>query len=244
MVIITHIELANSDRGPPIFSIPPTGINEEESKAFDLQNKHPIRIIQQGVSSNITPRGFYCYHISMIQDFEHRNDFTILMKLKDILFGIDSDVILGESRIENKHVIAQSMMDIIERKQEEERRIGKFKRECEHVSEEERQIQEAIRQSLEGDGKYFSFIRLANEHGVMNSNLDKDTNGLDANSESKEEEKAPYVKIYTYSDISSSDIIYSCVYNQYCRLPNNKQNSHLTNVTSSINKYRMSRMHG
>lgn len=153
MVIITHIELANSDRGPPIFSIPPTGINEEESKAFDLQNKHPIRIIQQGASSNITPRGFYCYHVSMVQDFEDRHDFSVLLKLKDALFGIDSDVILGESRVENKHIIVQSMMDIMERKQEEENRIKKYRKENEQIDEEERQMQEAIRQSLEGQCK-------------------------------------------------------------------------------------------
>lgn len=48
--------------------------------------------------------------------------------------------------------------------------------------------------------------------------------------EIREEEKVPEIKIYDYSDICSRDIVYSCVYNQYCRLPNNKENSVLSNV--------------
>lgn len=148
MVVITHIQLANSDKGPPIFSIPPMGIDKEESK-FDLGNKHPIRIIQQGVASGITPRGFYCYHISMVADFKQKDNFTVLLNLKELLFGIDSVEVLGEERKENKDLLIQTMMEIDERRKEEEERMKKLNRDGEAKSEEEKQIEEAIKMSLQ-----------------------------------------------------------------------------------------------
>lgn len=151
MVVITHIQLSNSDKGPPIFSIPPMGVNQEESK-FDLGNKHPVRIIQQGVASGITARGFYCYHISMVVDFEERDNFKVLLNLKNILFGEDSVEILGEGRKENKDLLIQTMMEIDERKKQEEEKISKFKKDREwetKIKSEKEQIEEAIKRSLQ-----------------------------------------------------------------------------------------------
>ena len=126
MVVITHIELANADKGPPIFNIPPSTTNSDESEKYELNNKHPIRIIQQGVASSITPSGFFWYHISMVQSFEERHDFSILLKLKEMLFGKKPVEVLGEKRRENKDKIIDLMMYAIERKQAEERRRKRY----------------------------------------------------------------------------------------------------------------------
>jgi len=125
MIVITHIELADSYRGPPIFSIPPMTTNEDGSKGLELCNKHPIRIIQQGMSSNITPSGFYCYHVSMVQDFQSRNDFSVFLKLKDMLFGQQKIQVLGETLRENKDRIVEIMLDNIKRKKAE--KVNKLK---------------------------------------------------------------------------------------------------------------------
>ncbi|CAI2387607.1 unnamed protein product [Moneuplotes crassus] len=220
MVIVSHIQLSKSEKGPPIFSIPPKAVNEE--RKFDLDNKHPIRIIQQGFGSGITPRGFYCYHISMIQNFEHKDDFSVLLELKDLLFGHDSVEVIGEGRQENKDVIIQTMMDIIERKKQEEERRNRFNKQKEQEMldklEEERQIQEAIKRSLqESEGTI--------DDQQQNDGKEEVTK---VEEEKKEEPEEEEIKIYEYSDLASSDIIYSCVYTQYCRKPDTTPGSKLT----------------
>ena len=120
MVVITHIELSSDGHGPPIYSIPPCAL---------LSNPHPIRIIQQGVGSNITPGGIFCYHISTVQTFENKDDFTVLKNLKDIIFdlkNIEGIKIIGETRKTNKDKIIQHMQDVIDRKKQEKERLKRI----------------------------------------------------------------------------------------------------------------------
>lgn len=122
MVVITHIELASDGNGPPIFSIPPHGFKD---------NPHPIRIIQQGVGSNITPGGIFCYHISMVQTFKDRDDFSVLTELKNTLFNLKStksSKILGKIKPkDNTSRIHKHMDEIVERRKQEKARQKRMK---------------------------------------------------------------------------------------------------------------------
>lgn len=142
MVVITHIELSSDGHGPPIYSIPPCSL---------LNNPHPIRMIQQGVGSNITPGGIFCYHISTIASFENRNDFSVLLNLKSILFDLKNSEgvkIIGQTRKVNPDKIVGHMQDIIDRKKmdrERQKRIKQREKEAKMqpttMDEEQRQIE-------------------------------------------------------------------------------------------------------
>lgn len=51
-----------------------------------LKNSHPIWIIKQGYNSNITAWDYFCYHIGMAAQINEKDDFSILLKLKELLF--------------------------------------------------------------------------------------------------------------------------------------------------------------
>lgn len=76
MLIISKRNLTSEE--PSFVNIPPNHPL--------LQNAHPIRIVQQGYNSNITPKDYFCHHVSMLTDFESKNDFTCFEKLKNYLF--------------------------------------------------------------------------------------------------------------------------------------------------------------
>ena len=61
----------------------------------------------------------------MVQDFQSRNDFSVFLKLKDMLFGQQKIQVLGETLRENKDRIVEIMLDNIKRKKAE--KVNKLK---------------------------------------------------------------------------------------------------------------------
>jgi hypothetical protein len=55
----------------------------------------------------------------MVQDFENRHDFSILTKLKDMLFGKDRVQIFGEIPREHQDRVVHTMLDVVNRKKAE-----------------------------------------------------------------------------------------------------------------------------
>ena len=110
-------------------------------------------------------------------------------------------------------------MEILERRREEKERRAKINKDREleklRQEEEERQIQEAIEQSLQESDTFKSKNPL---EGTNNETSEEKFELTDKHKEEKKEEDVKEeIKVYEYSELSSSDIIYSCVYNQYCR---------------------------
>ena len=89
----------------------------------------------------------------MVQDFEHRHDFSVLLKLKSMLFGEEKVTMFGEAPKSHEERIVDTMLGVVKRSRSEKERLRRLEEEREREQqrevEEQRQIQEAIQRSLQ-----------------------------------------------------------------------------------------------